>query len=290
MTPQPEPDDLMLLYVSGAADADEIERAEALLSAARPAAAAAYAEALAVFHAVPLGLTPVQPPAHCRQSLLGRVTADLSQASPPALPAFSTAAAFSPTSNASPPPMSIGLASRLQWPLYVTSGLAACLAVALTLTLATSRQLSARLAAMSERDERMSSTLETARQVMSSPRVTLASLTTREPAAVSNAVATTAKPYGRVLFCPINRQYQFAVFNLRPLPAGRAYELWLIPQDGVPVPAGVFTVNADGSAMVVAQPARRVENVMQVAVSDEPAGGSPSPTGGIHLAGPLPVQ
>ena len=38
------------------------------------------------------------------------------------------------------------------------------------------------------------------------------------------------------------------------LPAQKAYELWLIPMSGDPIPAGVFKPDAHGSATVVNPP------------------------------------
>ncbi len=29
--------------------------------------------------------------------------------------------------------------------------------------------------------------------------------------------------------------------NLAPVPAGKAYELWIIPTQGAPMPAGIFS-------------------------------------------------
>ena len=259
-----ETDDLMLLYVAGVCDADETERAEALLSAASPVAAAMLAEAVCVFHAVPFGLTPIEPPSHCRHSLLGRVTADVS---------------------ISPSPMSIGLASRLRWPLYVSSGLAACLAVALVLSMSNGRQMSQQLAVMSVRDEKMSNTLTTAREVMASPKLTLASLNAPEP------MATPAfRPSGRVLFCPITRRYTFIFNKLPSLPEDRTYEMWLLADHRRPVPASLFSVGRDGAALVVAQVGPSNDIFRKVAITEEPAAGSSRPTGPTLFAGDLPVQ
>lgn len=264
-----EPDDLMLLYVAGVCDADETERAEALLSAANPVAAALLAEAVSVFHAVPFGLTPIEPPLHCRQSLFGRVTADVS--------------------STMTSPMSIGLASRLRWPLYVSSGLAACLAVALTMSLSNGREMARQMAAMSERDRGMQTTLATAREVMASPKVTLANLTTKEPTAMESAATPAAsKPFCRALFCPISRRYTFGVYNLRPLPDDRKYEMWLLNDGRPPIPAAVFNVGEDGSALVVAQLGQATDTFRRVAITEEPANGSLQPTGRLHLAAELP--
>jgi anti-sigma-K factor RskA len=71
------------------------------------------------------------------------------------------------------------------------------------------------------------------------------------------------------------------VANLPPAPEGKAYELWALGE-GAPKPAGLFQVAADGRAV------QRVEPVggspKGFAISLEPAGGVPAPTGPIVLA------
>lgn len=75
---------------------------------------------------------------------------------------------------------------------------------------------------------------------------------------------------------------QLFVANLPPAPAGKTYELWTIA-GGKPAPAGVFDVDSSGQGThrVAPAPATPVE---VFAVSVEPVGGVPAPTGPIILA------
>jgi anti-sigma-K factor RskA len=76
-------------------------------------------------------------------------------------------------------------------------------------------------------------------------------------------------------------------FRLRPAPAGRAYQLWLI-QDGKPVSATVFNSDPDGHALVENIDVPRTPNgVTQVLLTEEPAGGSPLPTTKPFVGGAL---
>lgn len=71
------------------------------------------------------------------------------------------------------------------------------------------------------------------------------------------------------------------VANLAPAPAGKIYELWTI-SEGQPRPAGLFKVDASGRA---SQPVPPVRAAVQVfAVTLEPEGGVPAPTGPMVLA------
>jgi anti-sigma-K factor RskA len=74
-------------------------------------------------------------------------------------------------------------------------------------------------------------------------------------------------------------------FGLATLPAGRTYELWWIDAGGHPVPAGTFDVDANGSARVVVDRVEGAEGIKAWAVTSEPAGGVPQPTGEMVLKG-----
>jgi anti-sigma-K factor RskA len=70
---------------------------------------------------------------------------------------------------------------------------------------------------------------------------------------------------------------------LPPAPAGSSYQLWLI-HDGQPISAGVFDVDASGRARLETAAAAPGPGDVAVAVTIEPAGGVPAPSGPIVLA------
>ena len=57
-------------------------------------------------------------------------------------------------------------------------------------------------------------------------------------------------PRGRVFLDPA-RGVLLLASNLPPAPAGKTYEMWVIPKGGKPVPAGLFQSAADGTAFHV---------------------------------------
>lgn len=72
-----------------------------------------------------------------------------------------------------------------------------------------------------------------------------------------------------------------------PAPAhGHAYQIWLL-RDGHPVPNALFTTDAHGRGASLVRAAGPVTAYDTVAVTLEPAGGSPGPTGPVLLAGSL---
>ena len=67
---------------------------------------------------------------------------------------------------------------------------------------------------------------------------------------------------------------------------GRVYELWAIAGNE-PVSAGLFEVDEAGRAFLRLPVLPRGRRVDTFAVTDEPAGGVPKPTGQMHLLGSL---
>lgn len=66
--------------------------------------------------------------------------------------------------------------------------------------------------------------------------------------------------------------------NLPPLDAGKTYEMWLIPKGGAPQPAGLFQSSQNQSAMHLLSGPIDTATLGAVAVTVEPASGSPAPT------------
>jgi anti-sigma-K factor RskA len=72
--------------------------------------------------------------------------------------------------------------------------------------------------------------------------------------------------------------------NLAPLPADKQYELWVFDK-GKPVPAGVFDADAAGRALFESPDLSAIAAAQNFAVTIEPRGGVPAPTGPIVLLG-----
>jgi len=66
--------------------------------------------------------------------------------------------------------------------------------------------------------------------------------------------------------------------NLPPLPAGKTYQMWVIPKGAAPQPAGLFQSASDGSALHVLSGPVDAASLGAIAVSVEPQSGSPAPT------------
>ena len=77
--------------------------------------------------------------------------------------------------------------------------------------------------------------------------------------------------------------------NMQPLPSNKTYELWVIPAQGAPIPAGLFRPDASGSGSVVMPSIPQGVTAKAFGITIENAGGASTPTMPIVLSGAAPV-
>lgn len=66
--------------------------------------------------------------------------------------------------------------------------------------------------------------------------------------------------------------------NLPPTPSDRTYELWILPKTGNAIPAGLFQSDAQGNTLYLRDSPVDMSATKAIAVTVEPASGSPAPT------------
>ncbi len=89
---------------------------------------------------------------------------------------------------------------------------------------------------------------------------------------------------GRVYWSP-SRGLAFAATDLPPLAEGRVYQLWVVTE-GAPISAALITPDGNGAARALVPGVGGVQP-KAFAVTVEPAGGVPAPTGAMYLLGGL---
>jgi anti-sigma-K factor RskA len=95
-----------------------------------------------------------------------------------------------------------------------------------------------------------------------------------------------AVPTARATYLPERGGLVLQATNLKPLPEGKTYELWVIPANGKPpVPAGLFRPDAVGTATLVLPPLTAGIQAKAFGVTIENASGSDAPTSPIILSG-----
>jgi len=256
--------DDMLLYVADALDRGERQSLDAHLASGCPRCAGHLVEASSVLGHLPLALAPVEPPPRLRERLVQRVAADRKRSSVTMFPA------------------------RGSWLIgwgrpAVTAALAAGLLYALVVLPLRERQraLDAELTAQQRTIDELRGELVAARSaidMLASRDLKLALLASGGPQ---------AEAWGRLLRDERSRVWQLYTFDLQPLGPDRTYELWFITDDDRKIPAGTFDVDAAGRGRHQVTVPRDLEGIVVAAVTDEPAGGSPQPTGQIQLVARL---
>jgi anti-sigma-K factor RskA len=96
---------------------------------------------------------------------------------------------------------------------------------------------------------------------------------------------TPPQPQGKAFYLRNRSSLLFVANNMPVLPPQKAYELWLIPTQGAPIPAGVFKPDAHGSATVVNPPLPAGTEAKAFAITIENETGSPTPTMPIVMMG-----
>ena len=87
---------------------------------------------------------------------------------------------------------------------------------------------------------------------------------------------------GRVFWSP-RHGLVFAATNLPALPPGRVYQLWIVAD--APISAGIAQPGNPGNFNVVTATAAQKDKAKAFAVTIEPEGGRPAPTGAMFLLG-----
>ena len=97
---------------------------------------------------------------------------------------------------------------------------------------------------------------------------------------------TPPAPSARALYAASRGTLILEASNLKPLPEGKTYELWVIPANGsAPIPAGLFQPDAAGSASVVLPKIPEGIPAKAFGVTVEKGEGSATPTAPIILSG-----
>ena len=103
-----------------------------------------------------------------------------------------------------------------------------------------------------------------------------------------NGLAPSPTGYGKIIWDPVKKVAIFQVANLPAIPADKDYQLWII-KNKKPIPAGVFSVRdvkeTENYFKVLSLDVTDKKEIDAFAVTLEPKGGSPQPSGEMYLLG-----
>lgn len=93
---------------------------------------------------------------------------------------------------------------------------------------------------------------------------------------------------GHVIWNERKKTWLFYAFGLPQPPEGKEYQVWFMTEREGPVSAGLFVPDQTGTGSVLAtSPAKLSGKITAAAVTLEPAGGLPKPSGEMYLRGSL---
>ena len=92
------------------------------------------------------------------------------------------------------------------------------------------------------------------------------------------------QPLGRMMWNRASDDWIMVTYNLRQPKAGMTYQVWLVT-DNAKISAGTFKPDAAGKTMMHARYALDRNALRAVAITEEPEGGMPAPTGPMVVAG-----
>jgi len=169
-------------------------------------------------------------------------------------------------------PRRAAVSAKRSWWMVVPWVAAGALAVGLVALWLQNSNLQRTIASLQDQSAQQMAELQRARDVVSTLTATDAMRVTLV------AAKTPPQPQGKAIYVRDRSSLIFLASNLQALPPLKAYELWLIPTSGAPIPAGVFKPDAHGSAVVVEPPLPPGVQAKAFAITVEPEGGSSAPT------------
>ena len=214
--------------------------------------------------ALPQAVTPVEPPPHLKAGLMRRVAAD---------------AEVHARSSAQSQPSR--LTTRFENFFRTFSLAVAALAMiwVIVLNIQVSR-LRTEIASLNERLAAQSASLE--KIVTGLPQTNPSSVIT------VSLKGTAAQPQaqGQLRANPNSQSAVLVIAQLPKLEAGKTYQVWLI-DGGAPVSAGLLSVDENGQGVLIVTSKETIGSFQTIAISVEPRGGSPQPTGEIVVKSAL---
>jgi anti-sigma-K factor RskA len=82
-----------------------------------------------------------------------------------------------------------------------------------------------------------------------------------------------------------SRGLVFTASNLPSAPPGKTYQLWVLTKQPAPISAGLFKPDTQGRVAAVFETPSNLPQPVGMAVTIEPEGGVPAPTGDMYLVG-----
>ena len=163
------------------------------------------------------------------------------------------------------------------------------LAASILFIVSTGRDRDAMRATYASSDRAKEARIDSLRTLVANRDQFVASLTGSQVSVVGLSSSATKNPRALMFWDKATDKWTFVAHNLAPLAAGRTYQLWLVTATAK-ISAGTFTVSPKGDVMLQATYALDRNALKAVAVTEEPMGGMPQPTGAMVVVGAAAAQ
>ncbi len=274
--------DAILFRTARLLDGDDERRLDTHLRTGCPRCAGALAEARAVIEALQDGIPAVAAPPSVKRALMARIEAD-------ATARGTNEARDAGTSVRDTRPRRSARARA--WAPYAAAALAAgvtFVAVAIPMRMrldvaleSQAARFEAELVSNREALARMQARLDDASGVASLLQARSLRLIPMQPSEPQRGA------WGRIAWDESSGVWQLYTFDMAPAGPDRTYELWFITPDERKIPAGTFDIDENGIGSLRVDVPRDLGEIALAAITDEPAGGAPQPTGSIQLVGSI---
>ncbi len=192
--------------------------------------------------------------------------------------------ASSPSSSApGPTPGRSGGWGRAEWFAVAASVLFFITGVLFANATRDRRNLRDALQAELARGQSARTSTDSLRTVLALRDSMIAGLIGRDVAVVSLTASGAKAPFARMFWDTTRNTWTLVAHNMPALKTGRTYQLWLVTKTAK-ISAGTFEPS-NGDAVVRATYPLARDSLQAIAITEEPAGGVPQPTGAMIVAG-----
>lgn len=267
--------ELAALYALGALDKPAAREFSAMLQDASPEVRQEVAEMQELSAMLSFSLPPVKVPHYLKDHLFSQISA------------IST----SPSATAARKPEAIRATNVIPFTPAVRKApatsrwLAMAAAAALVLS---SGALFFQNRQLTQQRDQLAQQLERSKEQLQSTRQKLEEIVSPVSKVVALSGDTAPQASAKLIWDRRQQQWIIYIYDLPQLPADREYQLWYLTTDQSKISAAVFRPDGQGrSELRLSLPPAITSRLAAAAVSIEPTGGSPQPTGQIYLKGAI---
>ena len=304
LPPDADGDELMLEYAADLAEGEDRRRAEAWLSSGDPEAAASLARAQATLAGL---LAKSVEPQNVDESQWARLSQRLDEPEAATAPADPVVLAMPRRGSPWPSILTAAAAAAILAGGITYAAMTGRVDRERDRAARLGEQLSAQQAALESRQSSLADELASLRSQVDADRQRLAASIAESDEQrrradslseqlgevrrqlefasdargfIAEIAGTDAGPgiRGRAFLSGDLRTAQVSLSGLEPLGPGQTYQFWVIPEGQNPTAVTTFSAGDDGTAELSVDVPQTTAKVSAVAVSREPAGGSPEPT------------